>query len=146
VIEDYFGFSETHRWYFPDKQQFLEYQVMNEGAKKQYQTKSNRDVVLERHSGNARLKMDTGEERHQLLIAATVGWYMVRNGKPIPWAVSQFKLWLDGANPRLVEQFEKEVRKANPWLLADMTVEDIDKEIESLEEMKAEIIKRDQGN
>jgi hypothetical protein len=145
VIEDYWGFSESHQWFFPDGVQYLEYQVMNEGAKKKYQSKSNRDVVLERHSGNARLRMDTGEERHALLVEATTGWKLFQNGQEVQFSSGKFKQWLDLANPRLVEDYEKVVRKANPWLMADMTIEDIDREIESLEEMKAEILKREEG-
>jgi hypothetical protein len=41
---------------------------------------------------------------------------------------------------------EKDVRKHNPWLLQEMSVEDIDKEIASLEEMREVKLKEEAGN
>jgi len=146
VMEDYFGFSESHTWYFPDGIQYLEYQVMNEGSKKEYQSKSNRKITLRRTTGDAMMDVDAGEERHSLLESATVGWKLFRDGKELPFTKGNFRLWLSYANPRLVEEFEKEVRKANPWLMQEMSVADIDKELENLKEMREIAVERERGN
>ena len=66
---------------------------------------------------------------------------------PFSLSANKFNLekWLSVADPRLVEDLEKACRKLNPWLLADMSVEDIDREIESLKEMREEAAKREAG-
>lgn len=155
VYEDYFGFDETHEFTFPDGKQKIFFKAMTEGKKSQFQKSTNRDVVVERASGNARMKVDPASERQELLKASVTGWSLMRRnpttGKfaAVPFTIgtrnSSFELWLEEANPRLVEGLEKAVRKANPWLLADQTVEEIDKEIESLQEARAEALKRERS-
>lgn len=148
--EDYFGFDETRKWYFPDGKQYIEFQLMNEGKKAEYQNKTQRDLILERSSGNARMKLDQGSERHALISGSVIGWKMVRKtteGKfeDAPFSKNAFDTWLKTANPVLVEGLEKEVRKANPWLMAEMSVEDIDKEIANLQEMREVAVEREKG-
>ncbi len=141
---DYFGFQETHRYTFPDGLSWIEFRSMNEGEKKKFQAKTSRDMVLDR-GGNARMKMDPGTERHELIHSCATNWNMVRNGVPVPFNKINLNDFLTLADPRVVEDLEKAIRKANPWLLADMTVEDIQREIDSLEEMKRTIEEREQG-
>lgn len=152
--EDYFGFSDVKRWYFPDHRQYIDFQVMNEGQKANFQRKTNRDLVVERNTGNARMKVDQATERHTLLTESVVGWNVFRrtaSGEFEPVTFSKgspganFEQWLNSTNPKLVEDLEKEIRKANPWLLADMTVEDIDREIANLQEMREATAKREAG-
>lgn len=81
------------------------------------------------------MSLDPAAERHALLGAAVTDWSIFRDGRPVPYSDRAFSDWLKGTNPRLVEDLEKAVRKANPWLLQDMTVEDIEKEMENLQEM-----------
>lgn len=156
VYEDYFGFDETLTYTFPDGKQNIKFKPMTEGKKSQFQKNTNRDVVVERASGNARMKVDPASERQELLKASVVDWFLVKRNpstnkfEPVPFTIgtrnSTFELWLEGANPKLVEELERAVRKANPWLLADQTVEEIDKEIESLQEARAEAVKRERAN
>jgi hypothetical protein len=103
--------------------------------------------VVERSSGNARMKMAPGDERHALLEAAITGWNVVRGPDhvPMPFTPANLRVFLDKAPPRVIDLIEKEVRKANPWLLQEMTVEDIDKEIASLEEMREAKLKEEAG-
>lgn len=151
VFEDYYGFDSSEKWYFPDGKQYIEFKVMTEGAKARFQKLTNRDLILERTSGNARMKVDQASERHALLEESVTFWYMLRKNEktgkpePIPYSAHEFKNWLNKANPKLVEDLEKAIRKANPWLLAEMTVEDIDREIENLKEMREVAEKRERG-
>lgn len=151
MYEDYFGFDDKRKWFFPDNKQYLEFQVMNEGDKAKYQRLTQRDLVLERTSGNARLKVDQGQERTSLLTTSVVGWHVVKKDKSsgsfveVPFSTREFEDWLKKANPKLVEDFEKAVRKANPWLMAEMSVEDIDREIDNLREMREVAVEREQG-
>lgn len=143
VFEDYFGFEEKLKWYFPDGKQWIEYQVMTEGQKAKFQKSTSKDLVIERASNNARVSVDQAEERQSLLRSAITDWYLIRDGSPAPFSTAVLNQWLEKANPRLVEDIEKAIRKANPWLLQDMTVEDIDREIESLQEMREVAVERE---
>lgn len=155
VYSNYWGFEETHRHMLPDGKQYLVIQRMNEGAKARYQRAIRSDVTVSRSTGDAKLQSDPAKERHALLEACVVDWYMLRPDKDGKWAEMSFKRsgaqnpgfagWLEVADPRLIEDLEKACRKLNPWLLQDMTVEDIDQQIAELEEMREEVIKQEQG-
>ena len=142
---DYFGFAATEKHFLPDKTSWVEITVMNEGAKSQYQKKTSRDLVLERRSGNARMNVDPSSERHELIKACVVGWNLKRNGVDVPFNGVQLGDFLTLADPKIVEDIEKACRKANPWLLGEMSSEDIQREIDNLEEMKKVAVERERG-
>lgn len=142
---DYFGFQEDHQWFLPDGKQYFKLKVMNEGDKAKFQKRTTRDVVIERQSQNARMKMDQAGERHELIRTCVTDWSLYRNGQPIPFSEKALKDFLELASPKIVEDLEKEIRKINPWLLAEMTSEDIQREIDSLEEMKVIALERERG-
>lgn len=146
VHVDFFGFSETKRFHFPqDPDQWIDFKVMNEGDKARFQKLTQRDLILERKSGDARMKVDPAVERHELIKACVVDWNVYRGGKPYAFSVRALEDLLRLADPRLIEDLEKEIRKANPWLLGEMTVEDIDKEIANLQEMREVALERERG-
>lgn len=150
AYEDYFGFTDRKKWYFPDGFQFIEFKVMSEGDRKRYQADTRADVTVERASGNAKMSMDPGSERWTLIKTSVIDWHLMKKTPQNKWQKVEynkqaFENWLGSANPTLVDALEKEIRKANPWLLQDMTVEDIDKEIASLQEMREVAVKREQG-
>lgn len=146
----YFGFEERHKCLLPDGVSFIEHQTLNEGARKKYLDKINREVAIKRASGDAVMKMASGTEKHALLEAAAVDWNMLGpDGRPLTFSKgslgSTFSQFLDQASPSIVDIFEKEVRKANPWLMAEMSSEDIQKQIAELEEMLAVKLKEEEG-
>lgn len=149
VYEDYFGFDENKTWFFPDKKQYIIFKVMSEGDKAKFQRETNRDITLQRSTGDAKIKADPASERWALLDASVIDWHVFRDGQPVPFTKGSpgatFNQWLSKANPRLVEDLEFEIRKANPWLQADMTLEDVDKEMDRLRELREEIVKRESG-
>lgn len=143
---DYFGFASTERYNLPGPGgQYIEFRAMNEGAKKRFQQKTSRDLVLERNSGNARMKVDPGTERHILITESVIDWHILRKGAMVPFAKRNLDEFLELADPRIIEQLEKSIRKANPWLLGEMEPEDIEKEIENLQEMLEVAKKRKLG-
>ena len=149
--QDYFGFNETRKFIFPDGITFIEFSVMNEGQKSEFQKRTSRDLVLERQSGNARMKMDQASDRHELIKATIVSWNLTRNGTALPQPKDpskgrvQLEDFLTLADPRLIDELEKEIRKANPWLLGEMKSEDIKKEISNLQEMLEVALERERG-
>lgn len=155
---DYFGFSQTHRYMMPDGRQWIEFKTLAEGDLALYQTILNRDITVEKNTGNARIKINQVEERHALLQVAVVGWHMVkrneRSGRfeEVPFSKgssgSTLSQWIKAANPEIVADLDETIRKINPTLLAanNETLEAIDKQIADLEEQKQRIIERMQGN
>lgn len=147
--EDYFGFAKTERWYLPDNVSYFELRAMNEGDKAKFQKMTQRDMVLEKGSGNARFKIDPAVERHALIEASVVGWNLTRNGVPVPFdkagRANPLGDFLQLADPAIVEKLELAIRKLNPWLLAEMSVEEIDNQIEELKELRKVAVEREAG-
>ena len=148
--QDYFGFDRTEFFYLPDKISYIEFKPMNEGEKKRFQDKTSKDLVVEGRTGNTRMSILAGSERHELIKASAVSWNLTRNGKPLPSLdTNQGKVafgdFLTLADPMIIEDLEKAIRKANPWLMGEMKAEDIRKEIANLEEMLEVAIKREEG-
>jgi len=157
-FEDYFGFEETHKWFFPDGKQYIEFKIMNDGARGRYQQKTSKDVRLFKTSGDASIKVDPSQERTILFEESIVGWFIVkknpetgewdaqpfdREGKPKPGG--NFDKWRAQANPVWISDLEAAIRKANPWLRAELTVKDIDEQIAELNVMREEAVKREEG-
>lgn len=142
---DYFGFQDTKKYIFPDGLTYMEFKVMNEGDKLKFQKRTGRDINIDRRSGDARIKMDPGTERQELIKTCVVDWNLTRNGQIQPFGERAMQDFLTLANPAIVEDLEKAIRKANPWMLGELSVEDIDKEIESLQEMREVALERERG-
>lgn len=147
--QDYFGFSKTALWYLPDGVSYFELTAMNEGAKSDFQKMTQRDMVLEKGSGNARFKIDPTTERHALIQASVTGWNLSRRGVPVPFdnkgRGGPLQDFLKLADPSIVEKLELEIRKLNPWLLAELTVEEIDKQIDELKDLRVGAEERERG-
>ena len=154
VYEDYFGFGSNERWYFPDGKQYIEFQIMNEGQRREFQKKTNRDITFNRGTNDAKIKADPAEERWHLIITSVVGWNLKRRQPDGTFADvtfskgtagSELEKWLRVANPKLVDDLEFAIRKANPWMQAEMTVEEIEKEEARLAELKQQVLERERG-
>lgn len=141
---DYFGFQANERYYLPDGEQYIEFQIMNEGLKARFQKKTSRDLVVQR-GGDARMKMDPADERHELIKTCVVGWNLYRGNEPVRFTDQNLRDFLTLANPKIIEDLEKAIRKANPWLLGEMKAEDIRREITNLEEMLKVAEEREAG-
>jgi hypothetical protein len=151
IYDDYFGFQERHRVTLPDGVSWVEHQTLNEGARRRYLNDQNREVKVQKVTGDAILKMQTGEERASLLKAAIVNWDLRRLDEKtkelvvVPFSDQRLRDFLEKAPPSAIDPIEKDVRKHNPWLLADVTVEDIDRQIKELNDMKEQKIREAEG-
>lgn len=157
--EDYYSFDERERWSFPDGKQWIEFKKLTEGDRAKYLKATRSDVHLNQKSGEARIPFDQSQDRKELLMHSITDWHIVaRIGdrwQPVAFqpptnggkggVVAQ---WIDRANPAILQQLEKAIRKANPWLLNEMSVEQIDKEIEDLQELRKAAVEREasEGN
>lgn len=144
--QSYFGFERTEQHFLPDGVSFIEHRILNEGRRKMYLDAVQKDVRIGKASGDAFLKLQSGTEKHILLEAAICGWSLIdESGADVPFNTRNLKRFLNDTDPKLIDGIEKAVRKANTWLMADLSVEDIQKQIDDLEEMKAAKIAEDEG-
>lgn len=142
---DYFGFEEILRHTLPDGVSYVEHRVLNEGDRRAYLDKVNREVRVQRTTGDAVMNMKAGAEKKALLEQAICGWNLQRGGQPVVFSKRALDDFLSSANPRIIDDIEKAIRRANPWLQGEMTVEDIRREITSLEELLADKLKEEEG-
>ena len=151
-FQNYWGSQTIERFTFPDEEQWIEFRVMNEGDKRKYQQKTNRDITIER-TGGTKVGIDPASDRHILIKMSVTGWNLWKPVDPedpnTEWQQVDFgprilDTWLEEGDPKVIQDLEQSIRMANPWMQADMSVEEIDKEIERLEEVKAQVSKREQ--
>ena len=145
VQVDYFAPEADVVTTLADGISWVSHKKMNEGDRKRYLKKVNRDLKIQKGTGDAIMRLAGGEERTALLETAITGWNLLSGGNPLPFTPQNLARLLDGPI-EVLERVEKDVRKNNPWLESDVTVEDIDAEIESLQERRQEVLEREEGN
>lgn len=154
VYEDYFGFGQSERFTMPDGKQYIEFQVMNEGQRREFQKRTNKDIKFNRATNDASIKADPAEERWALITSSVTGWNLKRRRpdgsfEDAPFSKgspgSELEKFLAKANPKLIDDLEFAIRKANPWMQADMTVEEIDKEMDRLRDLREQAVEREKG-
>jgi hypothetical protein len=135
---DYFGFEETARVELPDNRSYVDIKALNEGGRRAYLNAVNKEVRITKGTGDAVMQMANGDERRILLRHAICGWNLVkvRNGSldPVPFKEGLLSEFLEKANPVVIDVIDKAVRKQNPWLQTDVTLEDLEKQREELDE------------
>lgn len=153
IYEDYFGFGDQQIFTLPDGKQTITFKVMNEGERSAFQKKTSRDIKFNRATSDAAIRADPAEERRELIMTSVTGWTLKRRG-PSGWTDAPFSggkpgseldQWLKVANPKVIDDLEMAIRKANPWMQADMTTEEIDKEIDRLTDLRAQVAERERG-
>lgn len=145
IPEDYFGFDEYHRVTLPDKISWVEHKTLNEGQRRAFLNATNRGVRIKKASGDAEMQFAPGTEKQALLKVAIVNWNLTRKGVTVSFNSSELGKFLDNANPKIIDIIHKEIVKVNSWLLTEMSIEDIDREIESLQELRAVKVAEEEG-
>lgn len=145
VQVDYFGAAEEHTVVLPDGVSTITHKTFMEGDKRKYMNAVNRDLVINQQTRDARLRMAPGDDRYNLLKQAIVGWTLTKNGAPFPFTARNVDEVLNNFPPAVLDVVEADIRKQNPWLLSEVTIEDIDKEIANLQELRDRKIKEAEG-
>lgn len=145
VQADYFGFGEFHSVTLPDGISYIQHKTLNEGDRRKYLNSVNRDVKFQKATGDAIMRIASGDEKQALLRSAIVGWNLSRGGQPVPFNDRTLAEFLEKASPKIIDIIHKDVQRANDWLAADVTVDDIDKEIAELQELRAKKLDEEQG-
>jgi hypothetical protein len=138
--DDYFGLDHHENFLFPDGVSYVTIKKLNEGDRKSYVNQSNRRLAIKRATGDAEMSMAPGDEKHNLLEKAIVGWNLARRGdngqmQPVPFNNGTLKQFLIKANPKLIDDIEAFIHRLNPWLDSDATIEELEKEIAQLTEV-----------
>lgn len=145
IAMDYFGVDERHRVLLPDNVSWIEHKTLNEGERREYLKKTNKEVKLQRATGDAVMKMSPGEERQALLEVALTNWHLMRGGQEVAFNKTELSMFLTVAPPKILDLVEADIRLKNSWLQGDMTLEDIEKEIANLEELREQKLKEEEG-
>ncbi len=140
---DYFDFDETERVTLPDGTSWVAIRKLNEGDRIKYQNAINKDVTVNSNTKDAKIRTAPGTDRKILLEEAICDWNLQRGGVSVPFSQKACTEFLNKTDPRIIDLIEKAVRKSNSWLLADMTVEEIDKEIADLQELRETVEKEE---
>lgn len=153
---DYFGYDETEKFTLPDGKQWIGFRRLTEGDRAKFERSTQRDVKFNRKTDDAAIRLDSATDRHELIKISVTDWYMVRrNRADTGWEVQafskaghneargpgSFEQWLNLANPKIVNDLYLAIRKANPFLAEDLTLEMIDEELDRLKEMREEKVK-----
>lgn len=142
---DYFGFDVEHKVMLPDGVQWVMHKEMNEGDRRNYLKLVNRDVKVQRATGDAFLKMAQGEDRVQLLKTAITDWYLIQKGKPFAFSKTNVDTVLTTFPPKVIDLVHRDIIKHNDWLMGETTIEDLDREINALQEQREQLIAETAG-
>lgn len=143
-MADYWGVDEYSEWYLPDGVQYFRFKIMNEGEKSKFEKMTNQDLIVNRDQ-SARVKVDPSEQRHSLIKTSLVGWHLYKGGQEVDFGPQILEKWLQSASPKIVEELEFAIRMANPWMQSEMTVEEVDKEISRLYEVRKQLVETEAG-
>lgn len=142
---DYFAFDQTLRVLLPDGVSWVEHKVLNEGQRRKYLNETNRNVRFKKATGDAEMNLAPGTEKAALLEVALINWNLIKDGISTPFRIDTLRNFLNVANPKIIDIIHKEIVKANSWLMAEMSLEDIDREIAALQEMRVTKVAEEEG-
>lgn len=153
MYDDYFGWGDDKEFVLPDGRQKIYFKVMNEGERRKFQQLTNRDIRFNQATRDAHLKADAAGERWALIESSVTGWTLKRHAargwEDVPFSSGRqgttLSQWLEKANPKIVDDLEFAIRMANPWMQNEMSLEEIDKEMERLTDLRKAAVEREKG-
>jgi hypothetical protein len=154
--EDYWGVNETFKYFLPDGKQYFEVRPMDEGGKSMFQKMTNKGIRMNQRTQDATIDMDPAQERHTLIKQSVVGWLIMQRDPRGEWSPfpcptderlrkNNLDVILEKFNPKAIQDLEFFIRQKNPWMQADMDVEEIDKEIDRLVQLKKDVTDQKAG-
>lgn len=158
AYEDYWGVDETFKYELPDGKQYFEIKPMDEGGKTRFQKKTNKGIRMNQRSQEATVDVDPADERHTLIKESVVDWKIMQRDPKDPSGWSEYPCppderrrkssledLLEKFNPKVVQDLEFFIRTKNPWMQADMSVEEIDEELERLQALRKQAKEQQEG-
>lgn len=149
-IVDYWSFAGTEKFYLPgqegvaqENKQYIVFKRMVESDKVEFQTKTNRDIRVQNTTKDIKLNMNPALERKVLIDISVTNWYLYKQNHKgelveITYNPKDRAEFFRIADPKLVQDLEAAIRKANPWMRAELGADEIRAEIAQLSEQLAE--------
>lgn len=113
---DFFDVLEEYQCLFPDGTQYVSVKVMNEGDRRRYLNKTNREVRMNAQTREMKMQSAAGDDKHALLKIAITGWNVYKAGRPVPFNEHGLEQALNNWPPAIVDLIEQKVTEVNPWL------------------------------
>lgn len=134
----------------PDGEQYILFKKMTEADKTEFQTKTNRDIRVQSTTKDIKMNMDPGRERAELLRISITGWRLFKpNHKgelvEVGYSEQERAAFIRQADPLLIQRLEQAIRDANPWMRQEMTVEEIDVQIATLQEQRVQALELEES-
>lgn len=150
VRKDFWSNDEEKIFYFPGQddlpesdKQYITFKKMNEGMRSKFQQKTQTSAVIERATSNTRIGVNQARDRWALLEISVTGWRLFRGDEEVPFKPHVFNSFVNQADPWLIDELEKAIRKENKWMRSDVSSDDIREQISELEDQLKEAIERE---
>lgn len=142
--ENYWGVEETYKFFLPDNKQYFEVKPMDEGAKTRFQKMTNKGIRMNQRSQEATIDVDPSDERHTLITQSVVSWRIMQKDKDGRWSELPCPdddgrrrrilsdTILDKFNPKAIQDLEFFIRTKNPWMQADMDLDQMNEEMDRI--------------
>lgn len=142
--ENYWGVEDTFKFMLPDGKQYFEVKPMDEGAKTRFQKLTNKGIRMNQRSQEATIDVDPSDERHTLIEQSVVDWKIMQRDRdgnwselPCPVDERQRKRSLsdnilEKFNPKAIQDLEFFIRTKNPWMQADMDLDQMNEELDRI--------------
>lgn len=124
--------------------QYVVFKPMNEGARARFQKLTNKGVVVDRMTNDIRMGMDPAGDRHSLLEVSITDWLLFRGDEQVPFRSHELTKFINQADPDIVDDIERAIRKANPWMESEISSDEIKEQIDELEKRYIEAKKREE--
>lgn len=140
IYEDYWGTDSTTRYMMPDGHQWFEIKKMSEGNRAQYQREAGLQMTSQRKTGDTKIDIDQAQDRLALILNSVIAWNIVKKTgvndfTPILFNRQALRQWVNETNPNYVDNLIQEIRKFNPFLQEDLSVEDLEKQEAEVREL-----------
>lgn len=136
-IVNYFGTPEPIRFYLPDGKQFFEFTPLTEAGKAKYERATNKDIRVQRSSGDAKMTVDQAAERHALIMLSVTDAEIYGPTKPLnkigkmPFTQSKSAeiendFWsaiFKAFPPKIIQDLYRKIRDANEWMNSEEDLE-----------------------
>lgn len=123
AVVDYFETNETQWVTLPDGVQRVLVKVLNEGERRKYLNKTNREITMNSRTRDMRMQSAIGDDLKELLVISVVDWAVQRGGQPLLFNRHSLEQALDLWPPTVIDVVANKIRDINPWLKG--TVEDL---------------------
>lgn len=142
---DVFGGSITDKVELGDDVSWIEVKRMNEGERRKYLSAIQRPMKVSK-TGEAEINFNPGADREALLQATIIDWNIMANDEEFVFSTNAVRIFMNSADVSIVDKVEEAARNINPWLLDEVSVEQLDDQIEELTKMRDDKLAEEAGN